>query len=87
MHEENKRSQMLISDTKRAYEDLQKRIDALNGKIHAASNRIGQLADLFTNEDLERQNEISRRLYAKLKMCDEDVNADTFEKCDQSVSP
>ena len=29
---------------------------------------------------MERENEIGRGLYAKLRLCDEDVNADTFEK-------
>lgn len=30
----------------------------------------------FTNEDLERENEIVRELVEKLEQCDDEVNAD-----------
>ena len=43
---------------KKNYEDLQKQIDALNGKITKVQGQVDTLKDQFTNEDLERENEI-----------------------------
>ena len=61
---------------KKTFEDLQKIIDRLNGKISSASSEINQLREGFTNEDLERENEIMRELVEKLEHCDDEVNAD-----------
>ena len=76
MHEDNKKSQQQISQTKKMFEDLQKVIDNLNGKIAHASGDINGLREGFTNEDLERENEIMRDLVERLEQCDDEVNAD-----------
>lgn len=77
MHEDNKKSQQQISNIKKMFEDLQKVIDNLNGKIANASGDINTLREGFTNEDLERENEIMRELVDKLEQCDDEVNADS----------
>jgi hypothetical protein len=54
MHDDNKSSQGMIAKMKKAYEDLQKLIDALNGKLARNTSLCQSLKDQFTNEDLER---------------------------------
>jgi hypothetical protein len=48
----------------------------LNNKIGRISNNVDGLRQLFSIEDLERENEFQRELEDKLDKADEDVNAD-----------
>ena len=54
MHDDNKASQSMIQKMKRAYEDLQKVIDALNQKLNRNISMVNSLTDQFKNGDLER---------------------------------
>ena len=65
---------------KKNYEDLQKYIDALNGKIGKVSDSIDALKEEFNNEDYEKDNEFVRALEDKLDECDKDVNGDDAER-------
>lgn len=87
MHDDNKASQNVISRMKRAYEDLQKLIDALNAKLARNSSLCQSLKEQFNNEDLERTNEIYNELTSKLDKCNEDINAEKAAGDDDTVSP
>lgn len=59
---------------KRSDEELKKLTDILNGKFAKSSSLVQSLEDLFTNEDLERKNEIFMELTSKLDKCNQDIN-------------
>jgi peptidoglycan hydrolase CwlO-like protein len=77
LNDDNKKSQGQISKMKKNYEDLQKQIEALNGKIGRVQGQVDTLKEQFTNEDLERENEIAASLGDKLAECDRDVNGES----------
>ena len=76
LNDDNKKSQGQISKMKKNYEDLQKQIEALNAKIGRVQGQVDTLKEQFTNEDLERENEIAASLDEKLAECDRDVNGE-----------
>ena len=80
LNDDNKKSQNQISKMKKNYEDLQKQIDTLNLKITKVQGEVDGLKEQFTNEDLERINEIQSSLDDKLNECDRDVNGDKAER-------
>jgi archaellum component FlaC len=61
---------------KKNYEDLQKYIDALNAKLFKVSGDVVRLKENFTNDDLERINEIFNKCDDKLNDCDMNINGD-----------
>ena len=65
---------------KKNYEDLQKRIDALNKLLGQAKEASEALKADFETEDLEMDNEIKNRVDDKIKLCDRDINGDKAEK-------
>lgn len=64
----------MITRMKRQYEDLQKLIEALNGKLARNSSLVLSLKEQFNNDDLERNNEIFNELTNKLDQCNDDIN-------------
>ena len=58
LNDDNKKSQNQISKMKKNYEDLQKQIDTLNLKITKVTGEVDSVKVQFTNDDLERTNEI-----------------------------
>jgi hypothetical protein len=61
---------------KKNYEDLQRYIDALNVKHVKVSGDVLRLKETFTNDDLERINEIFVKCDDKLNDCDLNINGD-----------
>ena len=61
---------------KKNYEDLQKIIDALNMKHVKVSQDVIRLKENFSNDDLERVNELFTKCDDKLADCDMNINGD-----------
>lgn len=61
---------------KKSFEDLQKYIDALNAKHVKVSSDVYRLKEGFSNDDLERINEIFIKCDDKLSECDMNINGD-----------
>lgn len=61
---------------KKRFEDLQKYIDALNGKVVLVRKNIAALHTQFNDEDLEKDNDFRHILTAKCDECDGDINGD-----------
>jgi CRISPR/Cas system CSM-associated protein Csm5 (group 7 of RAMP superfamily) len=61
---------------KKNYEDLQKYIDALNAKHVKVSGDVNRLKESFSNDDMERINEIFVECDDKLNECDMNINGD-----------
>lgn len=76
LNDDNKKSQAMISTMKKSFEDLQRQIEKLNGKVVASSQQIINLKNNFGNDDLERENEFVRYLDEKLEACNRDINGD-----------
>lgn len=57
-------------------EELQKMIDALNAKLAMSTSVVQKLEGQFSNEDLERSNEIYSELTSKLDQCNQDINGE-----------
>jgi hypothetical protein len=76
LNDDNKKSQIQISKMKKNYEDLQKVIDALNVKLVKVNGEVIRLKELFTNDDLERINEIFAKCDDKLADCDKNINGE-----------
>lgn len=79
LNEDNKRSQAMISQMKKNFEDLQRQIEKLNGKVVTCSQSIITLKNNFGNDDLERENEFVRLLDDKLEGCNKDINGERSE--------
>ena len=79
LNEDNKRSQAMISTMKKNFEDLQKEIERLNGKVVNCAQSITNLKNNFGNDDLERENDFVRLLDDKLEACNRDINGDRSE--------
>lgn len=69
----------MISQMKKNFEDLQRHIEKLNGKVVTCSQSIINLKNNFGNDDLERENEFVRQLDDKLEQCNKDINGDRSE--------
>lgn len=69
----------MISQMKKNFEDLQRQIEKLNGKVVTCSQSIINLKNNFGNDDLERENEFVRQLDDKLETCNKDINGDRSE--------
>ena len=76
LNDDNKKSQGQISKMKKNYEDLQKAIDALNLKLVKVNGEVMRLKETFTNDDMERINEIALKCDDKLNDCDKNINGD-----------
>lgn len=61
---------------KKNFEDLQRQIEKLNGKVVTSSQSIINLKNNFGNDDQERENEFVRTLDDKLEQCNKDINGD-----------
>ena len=66
----------MISQMKKNFEDLQRQIEKLNGKVVTSSQQIVNLKNNFGNDDQERENEFVRSLDDKLEQCNKDINGD-----------
>jgi CRISPR/Cas system CSM-associated protein Csm5 (group 7 of RAMP superfamily) len=71
---------------KKNYEDLQRYIDALNVKHVKVSGDVLRLKENFTNDDLERINEIFVKCDDKLNDCDLNINGDKQTDEDPTTS-
>lgn len=61
---------------KKNYEDFQRIIDALNMKQVKVASEVGRLKENFSNDDMERINEIFVKCDDKLAECDKNINGD-----------
>ena len=61
---------------KKRFEDLQKYIDSLNGKVGLVRKNIAALHTQFNDEDIEKENDFKNILEAKVDDCDKDINGD-----------
>jgi hypothetical protein len=61
---------------KARFEDYQKFIDTINGKIEGVGKDIEDLREKFNDEDLEKDNEFITFLYNNLNYCDIETNGD-----------
>lgn len=52
----------------------------MNSKIGKVQGQVDNLKAQFTNEDLERENEIKNSVEDKLNECDKDVNGDKQDR-------
>ena len=80
LNEDNKKSQGLITQMKKNYDDLQKEIDALNSKLVTVRSASKAMQDKLEGADLEKENEIKNRISDKLNDCDRDINGDQAER-------
>lgn len=69
----------MISSMKKNFEDLQKEIEKLNGKVGNCAQQIINLKNNFGNDDLERENDFVRLLDDKLEGCSRDINGERNE--------
>ena len=76
LNDDNKKSQVQISKMKKNYEDLQRIIDSLNMKHVKVSGDVIRLKENFSNDDLERINEMFSKCDDKLADCDKNINGD-----------
>ena len=76
LNDDNKKSQNQIFRMKKNFEDLQVWIDKLNTKIADSQRSLDDLLS-FSNEDLERDNEVNGKLLDKFNEYVGDVNEDS----------
>lgn len=56
LNQDNKDSQAQIASMKGRFEDYQKYLDTLNGKIEGVNKDIEELREKFNEEDMEKDN-------------------------------
>lgn len=59
---------------------MQKKIDACNNKLGKVADDAQKLKDNFQNDDLERDNDITKNVDKVLGECDRDTNGDKANK-------
>lgn len=65
---------MQISAMKKSFEDLQGVIDSLNRKATSVRSEYNGLYNQFNTEDLEKENEFTKKIEYLLAGCEKDIN-------------
>lgn len=60
--DDNKKCQENISDTKKQFDDLARRIASLNNKLNATEKNADALKGSYDNEDFERKADINNQV-------------------------
>jgi peptidoglycan hydrolase CwlO-like protein len=58
------------------FEDYQKYLDTLNGKIEGVNKDIEELREKFNEEDMEKDNQFIMVLDNEVEYCDIETNGD-----------
>ena len=78
--DDNKKRQEQISDTKKQFDSLSRKISVLHGLVTQNEKGISNLKNSFQNEDVERDIEIANSLIDQISGCKYDIDGSNGDK-------